>query len=263
MILLFFLRADPKDIDELEAKLQVHKDIKAEYTWTSLALLLKNRQATHGYELQELADLFDMSKLDVEEYIDMLYYAETYLEERDQDGQYDLVDKAEFAFRQLHRRRSKIKGEPYKEVFEKLSFCLIDKAEGRLYQNIPDLADHLNEIIENIEDEFNIEESTGSTGISLLGGQTPITLNGVIDVINNEDNHEQLRNIALDVIESENFKSKEKTKRDFVFSQVKKANTALAEAVSAIDSKTKRDGIMSQIESIEDSLKKLKDWLKR
>jgi len=255
--------ADPKDIDELEAKLQVHKDIKADYTWTSRALMLKNRQAAYGYKTSELAELFDLPKNDVEELIDMLSYAETYLEERDKVGQYDLVDKAEYAFRQLHKRRSKIKGEPYKEVFEKLAFCLIDKAEdGRLYQSVPDLANHLNEIIENIEEEFKVEESIDQTGISLLGGQSFSSLAGVLKVINQEQNHEQLRTLTLDVIESEKYKNKEKTRQDFVHSQVKKANTALVEAVSAIDKKTKKEGIASQIKAIEGSLQKIKDWLK-
>lgn len=254
--------ADPKDIDELEARLQIRKDIKADYTWTSRALMLKNRQSTYKYETKELADLFEMSKNDVEELIDMLSYADTYLDERDKIGQYDLVDKAEFAFRQLHKKRSKIKGEPYKEVFEKLAFCLIDgAAEGRRYEAVPQLADNLNAVIENIEEEFNVEEAAVSTGIDLLGGKSFTSLKGVIDVINKEENHEQLRTITLDVIEAENNKNREKSKRDFVHSQVKKANTALVEAVSAIEKKTKKEGIASQIAAIETSLTKLKEWL--
>jgi hypothetical protein len=254
--------ADPKDIDELEARLQVHKDIKADYTWTSRALMLKNRQAAYNYTIKNLADLFEMSKSDVEELIDMLFYAENYLENRDKVGQYNLLDRAEFAFRQLHKRRSKIKGEPYKEVFEKLAFCLIDKSEeGRLYQSIPDLADHLDKIIENIEEEFDIEDEEASAGTKLLGGQNYGSLNGVIKVLTDEKNYEQARTIAMDVIEGEKVKQKEKSKRNFVHSQVKKANTALLEAVAAIDTKTKKEGISAQAESIEASIEKIKAWL--
>ena len=254
--------SDPKDIDELEARLQVHKDIKADYTWTSRALMFKNRQAAYNYSAKDIADLFEISKSDVEELMDMLFYAESYLENRDQVGQYDLVDRAEFAFMQLHKRRSKIKGEPYKEVFEKLAFCLIDNAkEGRLCQSIPDLADHLDKIIKNIEEEFEIEGVDSSEGTNLLGGQNFNSLNEVIKVLSDDKNYEQARTIAMDVIEGEKVKEKEKSKRNFVQSQVKKANTALLEAVAAIDNKTKKEGIAPQIHSIEDSLKQIKDWL--
>lgn len=256
--------ADPKDIDELEAKLQVHRDIKADYTWTSRALMLKNRKATYGYSADDLATLFDMSKSEVEELTDMLSYADAYLEDRNKVGQYDLIDKSQYAFKQLHKKRPKIKGEPYKEIFEKLAYCLIDKAEeGRLYESVPELADYLNAIIESVEEEFDIDESagSGSEGVDLLGGQSFEPLTEVIEVVSNEKNFDQLRTITLNIIEAEKTKNREKSKRDFVLAQVKKANTALVEAMGAIDRKTKREGIASQISSIEASLAKLKEWL--
>lgn len=256
--------ADPKDIDELEAKLQVHRDIKAEYTWTSLALMFRNRQASHGYTPEGLAELFDMSKPNVEELTDMLLYAEAYLEDRNKVGEYDLVDNAEYAFRQLHKKRSKIKGESYKDVFEKISFCLIDngRKEGRLYQAVPGVADNLSDIIEKIEEEFDVPEAEETEGIKLLGGQPIASLSGILKIAEDKNNYEKIRTIALDVIEAENVKRKEQSKRDFVHAQVKKANTALVEAVTAIDKKTKKEGISAQIKSIENSLIKIKEWLK-
>jgi hypothetical protein len=256
--------ADPKDIDELEAKLQVHKDIKAEYTWTSRALMLKNRKSSYGYSTDDLAGLFDMTNNEVEELTDMLSYADAYLEDRNKVGQYDLIDKSQYAFKQLHKKRPKIKGESYKEVFEKLAYCLIDKVEeGRIYESVPELADHLNEIIENIEEEFDIEEpaSANSDSALLFGGQSFKPLTKVIEVVSNDKNFSQLREITLNVIEAEKTKNREKSKRDFVLIQIKKANTALIEALGALDKKTKRDGISSQISAIDASLAKLKEWL--
>lgn len=255
--------ADQKDIDEMEARLQVHQDIKADYTWTSTALMLRNRKAAYNYSIGLLAKLFEMSEGDVEELLDMLTYAETYLEDRNKLGQYNLVDRAEYAFRQLHKRRGRIKEEPYKDVFERLAFCLIDASEreGRLYQSIPDLADHLGKVVQKLQEDFKIRDSTPSEGAELLGGSSYTPVAGVIDVLNNEKNYEQVTQVALDVIEAEKEKNKEKKERNFVHAQVKKANTALLEAVSAIDSKTTKDGIAAQITSIEDSIKKLKEWL--
>lgn len=254
--------ADSKDIDELEAKLQVHRDIKADYTWTARALMLKNRQQSHGYTNADLASIFEMSKSDVEELMDMLSYAETYLESRDNVGQYDIVDRSEYAFRQLHKRRPKIKEEPYKDLFEKLSYCLIDKAEeGRLYEAIPELADHLDMVVKNIEDEFDIQPSELSQDVDLLGGNNFSSVSEIVDFIEDNQNHDRLREITLDVIEGERIKAKEKTQRNFVLSQVKKANTALLEAATALNVNTKKDGITPQIDSIESSLNTIKEWL--
>lgn len=257
--------ASQKDIDEMEARLQVRPDIKADYTWTARALMLKHRKATYDYSNKDLAELFDMTKAEVEEYFDMLQYADTYLEDREKPGQYDVVDRAEYAFRQIHKRRPKLgeKNEPKKEVFERVAFCLIDKSEeGRLYQAIPDLADHLEKVIEHVEEEFNIgEESEISAGIDLLGGGKYDSIGALIDVLSHEKNYDRVRTIAMDVIETERIKEKEKNKHNFVSNQVKKANTALQEAATALDGKTRKDGIAAQIESIEVSLRKIKEWL--
>lgn len=255
--------ADQKDIDELEARLQVHKDIKADYTWTSLALMLRHRKNSYNYKIEDIANLFEMSESDVEELLDMLVYAETYLDDRNKVGQYALVDRAEFAFRQLHKRRAKIKEEPYKDVFERLAFCLIDASEkeGRLYQSIPELADNLGQVVEKLQEEFKIEATPVSEAEELLGGGSYTPIAGVIDILNDEKNYQQAMTIALDVIEAEKEKSRERKERNFVHAQVKKANTALIEAFSAIDNKTKKEGISAQIESIETSVAKIKAWL--
>ncbi len=255
--------ASQKDIDEMEAKLQVHKDIKADYTWIATALLLKHRQSSYNYSPEALSELFDLTVSEIKELFDMLFYAEAYLEDRDRIGQYDLVERTEYAFRQLHKRRSKIKGEPYKEVFEKLSFCLIDKAEeGRLYESIPAVADHLDKIIEKIETDFQVNpSSSASEEIELLGGGNMNSLAGVLDLLDDESNYDKLRELTLDIIDSEAAKNKEKAKMDFVLLQVKKANTALLEACGAITEMTSKEGIESQIREIEESLVKVKQWL--
>jgi len=258
-------QADQKDIDELEARLQVHQDIKADYPWTAEALMLKNRKTAYNYSYKELAELYEMTKAEVEEYIDMLSYADAYLANRGKPGQYTLVDRAEFAFRQIHKRRPKLgeKNEPRKEAFEKIAFCLIDNsAEGRLYQAIPDLAEHLDAVMDNINEEFDINEDPSDIeGIDLLGGGGYSSLSSLIDVLNEEKNYEHIRTIAMDVIEGERLKEKEKSKHDYVSNQIRKANTALQDAVTALDAKTKKDGIGAQIEAIEASLKKIKAWM--
>lgn len=259
--------SDQRDIDELEARIQVHKDIKADYTWYSTALMLKHRQEDYKYSDDDLATLYEMKKQEVRELIDMLTYAEFYLEDRDKASEYNYLQGTEYAFRQLTKQRTKINDEAHKEAFERIAFCLIDEAEqGRLYQLIPDAAEHLDKIVENIGDELDIKGEEASdegaqAGDDLLGGESAGSLAGVIEALYDQENYDQTRIITLDVIEGEKIKNKEKLKRNFVFSQIKKANSLLAEAVMAIDEDTKRQGIAAQVEAMEGSLIKIKEWL--
>lgn len=260
--------ADPRDIDELEARLQEHQDIKADYSWIARALMWRKRRDEHHYTDDDLVVIYEKKKGEIRELFDMLSYAESYLEDRDKKGQYTSLDKDEYAFRQLVKRRGKVKSEAEKEVFERVAYCLIDEpgedeaVGGRLYQSIPDVADHLDKIVQNINDELGDDDGESPTEThELLGGEAGATLGGVIDILHDENKYPQVRNITLDVIEGEKVKEKEKKKQNFVFYQVRNASTSLAEAVMAIGPKTKKDGIAAQIEAIEGSLDKIGEWL--
>src|SRR5205823_478248 len=63
--------ADDKEIDRLEGKLQVEKDIRADYTWDSLANMMLQRQTLHGLSDDELAELYDMKLSEVKTLWDM------------------------------------------------------------------------------------------------------------------------------------------------------------------------------------------------
>ena len=67
---------DPRDIDRLEAQLQVEKDIRADYSWDALAIMMKRHQERNGLSNVDLAALYRMPKGDVDELLDMLAYAD-------------------------------------------------------------------------------------------------------------------------------------------------------------------------------------------
>lgn len=258
--------AEEKDIDELEARLQIHKDIKADYSWITFALMLKRRQEDHGYAADHLARLYEMKTSEINELVDMLSYAEAYLQERGWVGEYHRVEQAKYAFEQIRKKRSKFGIEQEKEVFEKISYSLLDNPEGgRLYDLIPESANYLDKILDQIEDELEIPEPTEeATTEDLLGGKSPDESRnylGIINVFREEKHREAVRAIVIDVVKGEQLKEKEKKRKNFVLNQIKKANAALTDAANAIGSGTPKTGINEQIEAIDTSLDRLRLWL--
>ena len=74
--------SEEKEIDRLEATLQITKDIKADYSWDSKANMMLAKQKRDGFSNKELGELYDMKESDVEELFDMRAYADEYLRSR-------------------------------------------------------------------------------------------------------------------------------------------------------------------------------------
>ncbi len=141
--ILILPKCDPKDIDELEAYLQIQPDIKEEYTWIAKACMLRARQQQHKYSNDDLAKLYKMRKKDVEGILGRLSLVDDYLREHKKDKQYDLVEDNEYAFIQLQKGRQQTKEDDQRDLFTQVSYTLIDDSgsgvEGRLYQRIPEV----------------------------------------------------------------------------------------------------------------------------
>ncbi len=130
---------DDKAIDKLEGALQIEPDIRDDYTWDSLANMMKIRQSLHGLDTAKLAEFYRKKESDVKELLDMLDYAAVYLENRGKPRQWSEVSDKEFAFQQMVRKRGSLNTAGEKQLFEAVAFVLIDDPEGgRLYQAIPD-----------------------------------------------------------------------------------------------------------------------------
>ncbi len=259
--------ADEKDIDELEARLQIHKDIKDEYSWVTFALMLKRRQYYHHYSDTDLALIYEMKKGEITELIDMLDYAEEYLNQRGWPGEYHRVIDAFHAFQQIRKKRPKLKTEKDKELYEKISYALIDNpaGSGRLYDLIPAIVDYYDKIVEQIKSEFDVsdETKTEEDGEDLLGVKgTDAKDNGsLLKLFDDEKNRNYIREIVQDVVKGEKLKELERKRKNFVLNQIKKANSALTDALFGISEETSKTGIPEQINAIETALNKLKSWL--
>jgi len=258
---------DERDIDELEARLQIKKDTKAEYSWITFSIMLRKRRQEHGYTDKELALLYDKKKNEIKQLLLMLDEVEKYLEERRQPKRYHLVQD-EFAFRKLVEGRAKLTKEAEKDVFEKVAYCLIDdssRSSGRLYKVIPEVEKYLPQVVERLEEELPLEEYTSpkkKTEVDELLGEISEKSVGLSKAINDPKHRETILEVVSDVVESERIKKKTKKDANAVLILLKNANTNLAEAITLLGKKTSSTGMKEQLDSIASAIKTLRNWLK-
>lgn len=245
---------DDKDIDRVEAALQLKEDLKADYSWTSTALMMREKMSRFGYTEDELVALYTRDKKDLIELLDSLDYADQYLEARDLPNKYSDVDAKEYAFIQMVRTRKKWKAtEAEKEVFEKAAFCLTDEAgEGkRIYSEIPKVADHLDEVIESLSDEFSLE---------FEGLDRQSVLTKTAELLSEKSNFDSARVVIRDAIEAATYAKKDKKKKDNVVTFALKARAALQEAQSSIATDSTKDGVETVLDEIEMLTAAIRTW---
>lgn len=259
--------ADEKDIDELEAALQIAPDIKEEYTWYARALKYKKKRDQHNYTVTQLAKIDKVEISEVEDLIDLLDYADSYLTDRGWINEYHRLDQTKYAFIELRKARSKyFKTPEEKKCFEKMAYCLIDDSAngGRLYETIPSAAKYFDSFVERLRDDLDLqpkEFKVEQTVSDLFGAVEKSNLGDVLEALSDPNKFAQIRDIAIDVVAAEKLKIKEQGKATFVLSQARKANTALIDASNALTNHQDKTGIGQQLESIEVSLEKIKAWL--
>lgn len=255
-----------KDIDQLEASLQVKLDIKADYKWYALALMFKKRRDEHKLSVNYLARIYEKDKSEIEELIEMLNIAETYLADRGEEGQYNKLGKTFYAFKEFRKARKKsFKTEPERDCYQKLAFTLIDEGstDGRLYDVIPLAAKYFDKVVQRVREEFELKPKPMETsgGAASLFGAEQAMLGDVYEALSDKSKAETVTKIVTDVVEGEKRKALELGKANYVLTQVKKANTALLEAANILGEHQEKAGVDTQIKALEVSLAKIKAWL--
>lgn len=265
---------DSREIDRLEAQLQIEKDIKADYSWDAEANMMLAKQRRDGFSNKDLASLYKMKESEIEELFDMRTYADEYLTSRGKKDHWSLVADAEFSFRKLAQSRQKISGIGKQEVFKQSAFALIDnpdEAGGRLYEAIPAVMEHLNEVVAKLHADFDVAGTTAGAAEGLedlFGGGTSST-GDALDIplakeIQKPENSEKARRIIVEVIESQKQLKKDSKDAGYLLDCCSKAQAALMAAVSkGLRPESKRQGVAKQIEHIEMLTGKIRHWLEQ
>jgi hypothetical protein len=257
--------SDDKAIDKLEGSLQIEPDIRDDYTWDSLANMMRIRQSLHGLDTGKLADFYKKKESEVKELLDMLDYAAKYLENRGKARQWSEVSDKEFAFQQMVRKRGTLNTAGEKQLFEAVAYVLIDDPEGgRLYQAIPDAHKNFELVKTALADAFPISTSTTDDGLDVLGG-APIASTDVplaLAIGKDEESRKKAAVIVKNLIEMTKLMDKEKKSADFLLSQLQKANTLIQNGLTAgLRPESRKEGVSQQLDAIEQGVARIRKWL--
>jgi hypothetical protein len=267
-------KCSPKDIDELEAHLQVEPDIKQEYGWASLALTLRQKLDNKQYNEDQLSAIYELTKKEIQTKIAQLILAEEYLVSRKKEGRYLELEKTEFAFDQLLKNRGKLSNCLGKQqLLSEIAFRLIDSPEGdRVYASITDAREALPNIRDALERE--LFKDTPKLGQNEAQKQQNSDLFGTkpLDPIEAEyaDTFQALRvaeddsavyQIIQNEIEAKKERERAARRGNSAMDAVRRANTAMTDAVSLLSAQTSKQGIAEHLDGIEYSVKKVREWL--
>ena len=259
---------DPQGIYDLEVALQIHSDMKAEYAWHSIAADYKEK-VDQGVDLLKFAQKQGKSPDEINRLIECYDYAEQYLESINHTDEWSLVDKQEFAFRQIVSSRKDLSNPGDKELFQEIAKAMLQTpASGdRLYKQIPKVAKNLSTIAPKLSEVFdiNVSEQVEDDLSLLLGGDNTNTgkVNSQIaSGIRSANSPELVVRTVKAVLESYDEIEKEKKKKTFVLDQVKKAADILSNTISNMDESMSKDGVKKQLDNIEVTLEILKDWIR-
>ncbi len=261
---------EEREIDRLEATLQIEKDIKADYSWDAQANMMLAKQKRDGFSNKELAELYKMKEGDVQELLDMRSYADDYLRSRNKANLWSQVSEHEFAFRKIVTSRPKISGIGSQEVFKQAAYTLIEKPEdagGRLYEAIPAIMESLDQVKEKLQDEFDVKPAATDEQLEGLFGGSKVAESESIDMplakeIQKPENAEKARKIIVEVIESQKQLKKDAKSANYLLDCCAKAQALLAAAVKdGLRPESKLAGVAKQLDQIQAQSDKIRKYL--
>lgn len=261
--------ATEKDINRLEAQLQIEKDIRADYSWDAQANMMVAKMERDGIKAEELCTLYKMKDTEFAQLLDMRTYADDYLRSRNKANMWSEVSGQEHTFQRLVQNRSKLSGVGRKEVFKEAAFALIDEPTevGRLYIAIPDLAASLDKVVERLFTELEVETTAPDDGLDALFGDGKIDdasakETGLINALKEPTQWARAREVIADVLETERQLKKDVKKSGYLLDQCAKANSFLtAAAKDGLRPESKLTGVSKQLDEIESRMATIRAYL--
>lgn len=258
--------SNEKEIDRLEATLQIEKDIKADYSWDAQANMMLAKQRRDGFSNRELAELYSMKESEVQELMDMLNYADEYLTSRNKKNLWSQVSDHEFAFKKMVASRPKISGIGNQEIFTQAAFTLIEKPEeagGRLYDAIPAIVESLDTVKEKLQEEFQVSPIQTDHSLDDFFGEISEEIDLPLALeIQKPENIDKARKIIVEVIESQKQLKKDAKSANYLLNCCARAQAQLSAAVQdGLRPESKVQGVVDQLDQIQLQVDKIRFFL--
>ena len=261
----------PKDIDSLEAVLQVEPDIRQDYSWINFVYSVRQKLNTGQYDENQLCDIYRILPKELKALLNRLVQAEDYLDSRNKAGQYLELDKAQFAFEQLQKSRQKLESRAKQDFYTEVAYHIIENAAGdRAYASIPDALEVVEDIKSILEadllkEEFKAERKalTAKPNDDLFGtaSEEDIDYTAAFKALRKTEDKKAVRVIIQNAIEAKRERDKLAKRSNSALIRIRDANTALLDARAALPLQTAKEGISEQLDAIEQSVKAIRTWL--
>lgn len=258
-------KSDDLAIDQLEALLQIDKDVRADYAWEAKAVMMKRRREAHNLSDEKLAALYGQKVSEIRKQLAMLDAAAEYLRSRGKADMWSLVSDNELAFSKFVEGRGALPDVDSKALFKETAYALIDnpsEAGDRLYEVIPAVNKYLDFIKVGLLEQFPIVEPA-ETLDDPFGDGTPVADGFLLAAeIAKPENSKAVRAVVKEVIEARKSAQRDEQSAQYLFNMVKRANAAMSTAVSsAIGETADSAGVAEQLDAIEAHIATLRAWL--
>lgn len=262
---------DDKEIDRIEARIQVQRDIKADYSWDAEANMILQKMKLHGFTEKEIGDIYKMKDSEVKELLLMRDYAEEYLKLLGKKDHWSLVVEHEFAFQKLVQSLSKLISTGEQDLFKRAAYILIEKSETvgrRLYEAIPEAQKYLPIVKAKLKEKFPVAVPTAKDGDlkDLFGGSAtkndPIDIPLAAAITATAESKEKAREIIVEVIEAQRELKKETQSANFLVNQLARANGFVQSAISeGLKPETNKAGVAEQLNELKKRVEYIRNWL--
>lgn len=263
---------EPKEIERIEAQLQIKKDIRADYSWDAQANMMLRIQKLYGFSNKEISDLYEMKESDVQELFDMRSYGEQFLKSRGMEDHWSRISRDELAFKKIVTSRPKISGLGRQEIFKEAAFILIDKPEevgGRLYEAIPSVVEYLDDVKDRLLENFDVKAGGDAKDeLSDLFGDVPSAGNNdgndipLAREIQKPENVDKARKIIIDVLETQRQIKKDEKSAGYLLDCCAKAHATLKSAVKeGLRPESKLDGVLHQLDGIQKHVDRIRAYV--
>lgn len=261
-----------KEIDKLEWRLQIEKDIRADYEWHAEANMLRRLMQAYGFDNKEMAKSSGMKDSELRDLLLMRDYAEEYLKSIGKENIWSLVSEDDFAFQRLVSGLDKLETPDQRELFKRATFVIIEKPErgsGSTYNIIRQIPSFYAPIEKGLQDAFQVTPQPlgESNGLDeLFGGSKEATTSVSVElakVITESDASKiKARDVITSIISTQLELEKDAEKESYLVNQTAKARTVLEQAVKlGLRPESSAKGVGAHLDEIEASVKTLREWL--
>ena len=264
-------KCDPKELDALESRLQIQKDIRSDYAWHAEAKMFEEKRKKFGYSTKELAKQYRKKPKDIEELFEIRSLGAEYLESRNKKNVWSLLKETEHTFKKLNKAM-KDHSAADGEILKELTFPYIDNpdaAGARLYTFIPSLGKHLAPIKEQLKKAFPQESNiiVDEGAADAFGGENNIDdgakdLKLIADINESKEKIIQAQDIIANTLNSEKSKLNEVENSKYLIKGVQASQTKLTDAINlGMTPEAEIQGVITHLDELDASIMKIRNFI--